>query len=178
MGTGSEHARQDATSFDAVVRYATESGKPAVAAIETKLTEPFSRAKYDTDRYREVAARSSVWIDPTNPDLSRVGWNQIWRNHLLVEAIRQQPDAPPDLLAYAMVVHHPQDKRCIKVTEGYGELLAAPHESFIVLTLAEIVDACQPLVTNTMHAAWLGDFADRYLNLDLSEEAWLAAPRD
>jgi len=169
---------KDATSFDVVVHYKTADGKAAIAAIETKLTEPFSRKKYDTPRYREVAAKSSVWADPTSPELARVAWNQVWRNHLLVEAIRQQPEADADLLGYAIVVHHPADERCIRATDGYRALLAPPPESFLVLTLTEIVETWQPVVAQTAHVEWLGDFTDRYLNLELSEDAWSARTSD
>lgn len=163
----------DATSFDVVIRYATRRGQPAIAAVETKLTEPFSPKKYYTARYRETARKSSVWKNPDSPALAESAWNQIWRNHLLVERIRQQPGADPDLLGYALVVHHPLDTRVAKAIAGYTELLNPPGESFLAIPLDQVVDAWTSLLEGTSNAQWIHDFADRYLNLGLSEDAWL-----
>lgn len=167
----STHLR-DATSFDAVINYTTADGRPAIASIETKLTEPFSRKRYHTECYREVAARSSVWLDPADPALATTRWNQIWRNQLLVESIRQQPDADPSLLGFAIVVHHPRDTRCADITREYQKFLTPPGDSFKVLTLEDIIEEWQPLVFHTTQVNWLMDFYDRYLNLKLSEDAW------
>ena len=162
----------DATSFDTAVRYTTRDGHPALAAIETKLTEAFSQKRYGhddhhADRYRAVARKSRVWRDPEDRALSDIRWNQIWRNHLLVESIRQHE---PRLLGCEIVVHHPDDARCATAIAGYRELLQDADGIFGSLTLAEIVTAWRPLVAGTKHRSWLVDFADRYLNLGLSEQ--------
>lgn len=160
----------DATSFDVAVRYTTRDGHPALAAIETKLTEAFSQKRYGhddhrVDRYRAVAKNSRVWRDPTDPALTDIRWNQIWRNHLLVESIRQHE---PGLLGCEMVVHHPDDDRCASVIDGYRSLLHDDEGAFGSLTLARIVTTWRPLVAGTKHRRWLSDFEDRYLNLGLS----------
>jgi hypothetical protein len=165
----------DATSFDVVVHYSTATGRAAIAAIETKLTEPFSTKKYDTPRYREVASLSAVWTDPAAPDLASTTWNQICQKHLLVEALRHQTDADPNLLGSAIVVHHPDDTRARAATNAYRKFLAAPDRSFLVWTLDRIVELWRPIVVGSQHAQWLSNFADRYLNLHLSEPAWREA---
>ena len=164
----------DATSFDVAVRYTTRDGRPALAAIETKLTEPFSQRTYGlddhhTERYRKVATASTVWHDPAAIELTDKRWNQVWRNHLLVESIRQ---AEPGLLGCEIVVHHPNDDRCRTAIEGYREFLASPDDTFGSFTLGQIVSAWKKLITTPAQRKWLNDFQDRYLNLELSQEAW------
>lgn len=160
----------DSTSFDVAVHYTTRSGESAIAGIETKLTEPFSQRTYGsndhhTERYRAVACRSSVWIDPMAESLTDKRWNQIWRNHLLVESIRQ---TEPGLLGSEIVVHHPLDSRCTAAIAGYSAHLTSPEESLRTLTLDTIVGTWSSLVTADADRQWLTDFADRYLNLELS----------
>ena len=165
---------QDATSFDVAVRYLMRDGRPALAAIETKLTEPFSQRTYGlgdrhTDRYRAVATASQVWRDPTTETLTDKQWNQIWRNHLLVESIRQ---SEPGLLGYAIVVHHPDDMHCAASIGGYEGFLVDPAASFRSFTLDRIVATWMPMLANVEQQRWLRDFNDRYINLDLSQAAW------
>ncbi len=159
---------QDATSFDVVARYTTRDGWPAIAAIETKLSEPFSQRTYGVDddhaeRYRAVASTSKMWIDPLAATLTDVRWNQIWRNHLLVESIRHHE---PGLLGCQVVVHHPDDTRCTTAIAGYTEHLTEADQSFRAFTLRDIVDAWRPLVSGD-DEQWLVDFTDRYLHLHL-----------
>jgi hypothetical protein len=161
---------RDATSFDVVVWYTTRAGERALAAIETKLTEPFSQKRYDTDRYREVAQASAVWQHPAASELADIRWNQVWRNHLLVESIRQQP-GNEDLLGYALVVHHPKDERCTLATGAYSELLD-DRSSFRALDLAQIVERWRPILEHHDASPWLDDFEARYVDLDLSASAW------
>jgi hypothetical protein len=163
----------DATSFDVAVRYTTRSGEPALAAIETKLTEPFSPTVYGrdpgdprTEVYRSVARKSRVWIDTEDPSLTDSRWNQVWRNHLLVESIRQHE---PGLLGAEIVVHHPLDDRCANTCAAYRQFLTDPGGSFDSITIDEIVATWRGLVTRPAHKRWLKDFAARYINLDLSQ---------
>ena len=167
---------RDATSFDVVARYVRADGRAAIAGIETKLTEPFSQKIYGLDdhhakRYREVARRSDVWRDPDAVELTDKRWNQVWRNQLLVESIRQHE---PGLLGCEVVVHHPLDERCAKNVEGYAGFLNNPGETLVRHSLDHIVTLWEPLLRTEAERRWLGDFADRYLNLHLSEAAWTA----
>ena len=161
----------DATSFDIVVRYTTNSGARALAGIETKLTEPFSPKTFGlndhhTERYYHICSSSTVWLDPKNTNLTDRGWNQIWRNHLLVESIRQKE---PGLLGCQVVVHHPSDESCAKHIKKYIEFLSAPDQTFRRFTLADLVATWRPLLHEQPHMNWLNCFEDRYLNLALSD---------
>jgi len=164
----------DATSFDVVVRYVRADGRRAIAGIETKLTEPFSQKVYGLDdrhaeRYRDVARRSDVWLNPDDPELVDIRWNQVWRNQLLVESIRQNQ---PGLLGCEVVVHHPLDERCANNVDSYAGFLTDPDETLIRHPLDNIVAVWTPLLRTELQRQWLSDFAHRYLNLHLSEAAW------
>lgn len=131
----------DATSFDVAVRYTTRFGEPAIAGIETKLTASFSPKSYGlndhhSETYRRVAQLSTVWRDPMEKRLVDPHWNQLWRNHLLVESIRHQE---PGLLGCQVIVHHEQDKRCAAHVGRYEEFLADAEQSFRHYTLRELV---------------------------------------
>ena len=165
---------RDATSFDVVAHYARNDGREAIAGIETKLTEPFSQKSYGlddhhTDRYREVARRSDAWRDPDDRTLTDKRWNQVWRNQLLVESIRQRQ---PDLRGCEVVVHHPLDERCANNVDDYARFLTDPNETLRRYSLNHIVAAWNLLLHMDAQHRWLSDFADRYLNLHLSEAAW------
>lgn len=170
-----DHLR-DATSFDAVVRYTTKEGRPAIAAIETKLTETFSRKAYGSisdpkrrERYLAVGRRSAVWRDPEDPALADTRWNQVWRNHLLVESIRQRE---PDLLGSAIVVHHPLDLRCAATCEEYADFLVDSASTFKAVPLDVLVGVWSRVAVGRSVRSWLADFRERYLDLSLSEATW------
>ena len=127
-----------------------------------------------TDRYRAVAAASQVWRDPAATELTDKRWNQIWRNHLLVESIRQHE---PGLLGSEIVVHHPLDTRCASTIESYAQFLTRPADTFGSFTLGHIVDTWRPLLTSPSQTKWISDFGDRYLNLGLSNDAWAKRQR-
>jgi len=92
-------------------------------------------------------------------------WNQLWRNHLLVESIRE---TEPGALGCEIVVHHPLDSRCTESIAGYAAHLVAPDEPLRALTLDIIVATWSDLVSTDTDRQWLTDFADRYLNPELS----------
>jgi len=166
----------DATSFDVVARYVRADGRRAIAGIETKLTEPFSQKVYGlddhhTERYREVARLSDAWRDPDCVELTDERWNQVWRNQLLVESIRQRE---PDLLGCEVVVHHPLDERCASNVTEYSQFLNEPVETLVRHSLDQIVTVWEPLLRTDAERRWLNDFADRYLNLELSDGSWAA----
>ena len=101
-----------------------------------------------------------------DPALTDIRWNQIFRNHLLVESIRQRE---PGLLGCEIVVHHPYDSRCVATVAAYRILLSEPDDTFSSFTLADIITAWRPLVASTKHRQWLVDFDDRYMKLELSQ---------
>ena len=78
----------DRTSFDAFVSYVRPDGELAFLGIETKLTDTFSEHEYDGPTYRRFTeCEPSLWRRDAWPYLASSRWNQLWRNHLLVESL-------------------------------------------------------------------------------------------
>ncbi len=161
----------DATAFDAFVIYDRLDGMPAFLAIETKLSEPFSAHVYDTPRYREIARASAAFRDADDPNLADISWNQLWRDHLLAQALLQHPSAPEALTGRLVVVHHPADNRCLAALTDYRALLA----SGVTVTnwsLDWLTDQWRDVAVEPDEEGWVAALSDRYVDLPLSEGAW------
>ena len=161
----------DRTAFDAFVEYRRQSGGLGFFGIETKLSEPFSQKEYDTAVYRRWTERpSSPWHPEGYPNLQRKAHNQLWRNHLLVYALQEQSDYERGTI---VVTGHPLDTGLEKTIAGYRELLVDPEE-LRVWSVDRIMEAAEAAIETGAHNEWLVAFRTRYLEMDLSEEAWQA----
>jgi hypothetical protein len=161
----------DGTSFDAFVRYKRCSGESGFIGVETKLADPFSRKRYPPQKYRSLAARSPhIWNADAFEQLSDTRWYQLWRNHLLVEALRMHPRH--DYAAgIVMVVHHPLDRRGIDAIAGYRSLLRDGGSTLASASLDQVLEACAPAVRTADQRSWLEAFRTRYVDLSGSQGA-------
>ena len=79
----------DRTAFDAFVSYRTSDGRRAFLGIKTKYTEPFSRRRYESERYNALTQDSGAGFKPgAEKILVKPPTNQLWRNALLVHSLR------------------------------------------------------------------------------------------
>lgn len=159
----------DRTAFDVFLEIRDREGAKAFIGIETKLTEPFSPRVYDTPRYRALTEQTgSPWEPSRLPALLTPTANQLWRDHLLVEALRVHPTAPYGRRGHFLLAFHEGDSACAAHASQYQALLREGGSGFSAITLGHIVATWQPLLETPDQRAWLTDFADRYVNLDLS----------
>lgn len=166
----------DATAFDAVIVYDRTDGERAFVAIETKLTEPFSAKYYKTARYIELTEHTnSIWLSESWPRLSDTRWNQLWRNHMLVEAVRQHRPSPVANNGRLALVRHPADPMIGATVDAYRSFLVDPDATFVEWPLDLIVDRWLAAAETDGERAWLTAFRDRYLDLALSKDAHRAA---
>jgi len=156
----------DNTSFDAFIEYRAEGGGLGFLAIETKLTEPFSRRLADSPSYRRWMGEGGPWRPDASGQVQAVRHNQLWRDHLLAWSLLSHPRSPYSE-GKLVVVHHPQDENCRKTVAGYRGLLQ-DERSFGELTLDSITGAWGPLVED---GVWLRAFRERYLELEKSRGA-------
>jgi len=56
--------------------------------------------------------------------------------------------------------------------DNYARFLNDPGETLGRFSLDQIVAVWDPLLRTGAQRRWLGDFTDRYLNLQLNEVAW------
>lgn len=160
----------DRTAFDAFVAYRRPHGSDAFLGIEVKLADTFSPTPYDTPRYRALTERvGSPWKAEARPLLADGRWNQLWRDHLLVEALATHPRAPHGRRGSLLVVHHPEDREAAAAVERYATLLAEPSDGFRVLTLDRLVEAWLSAATTEAERHWLLALRRRYLDLRESE---------
>ncbi|MFH1375197.1 MAG: hypothetical protein ABIH35_00835 [Patescibacteria group bacterium] len=167
-----DHANEyldDRTAFDAFVKFKRPDGKGiGFIGIETKLTEPFSQVHYDSDIYRKWTERpDSPWPPNAWEKLSEIGHNQLWRDHLLAVAMTFHEHSPY-ACGFFMLVRHPEDKNCTKVTKEYKKLLKSKDESFLDYPLDELIGVMESISQKD----WLTEFKRRYLELPLSEKDW------
>ncbi len=158
----------DHTAFDAFATFRRSDGSNGCVAVETKLTEPFSRQAYDWSKYvAHPAFASGGFATVDTALLGDPRWSQLWRNHLLAlaEADRYRELGEPHLL----VVHHPLDPDCRANVSRYRQLLNDPT-AIRTADLAVICAALAPLVeSDHEHEAWAARLYDRYLDLGQSE---------
>ena len=165
----------DRTAFDAFAEFDRADGTRGFIGIETKLTEPFSQKRYDTPEYRRWSDRpDSPWPEQAWPQLADIGHNQLWRDHLLAVAMVLHPNSPYSW-GGLMVVAPPGDEACAAAMGAYGKLLKKDDDTLVDCPLEKLVGVIEEEVQSQGHVDWVADFRPRYLDLSLSEEAWVTA---
>jgi PD-(D/E)XK nuclease superfamily len=156
----------DRTSFDAFVVYTRLDGTTAFLGIETKLTESFSPGEYQKQSYRRLTeCDGSLWRPEAWATMSKSEWNQLWRNHLLVEAMCRHPRPQHGTRGRSVLIRHPGDSGVAVVVEQYRSFLAAPDDTFADWPLDRVVDAFAGACVEEQEAIWIERFRLRYLDL-------------
>lgn len=145
----------DRTAFDALIEYDSTEG-PGFIGIETKLSEPFSPKVYDKDEYRRWMVGDAPWRCDAHPRCSARALNQLWRDHLLAWALMRHGESQ-FVRGCLTVIHHAEDRDCVKAVEGYRALLRDDDKTFLSFGLDEIVSAWR-----TQAPQWAAKFAERY----------------
>jgi hypothetical protein len=87
---GDPNFTDDGTAFDAFISIRREDGTKAFLAFEVKysetMTEPEARHR---ERYDTLTHESGLFLDPDDETLRRNPSQQLWREHLLAQAIVQ-----------------------------------------------------------------------------------------
>jgi hypothetical protein len=154
----------DRTAFDAFVEYLDAEGKKYALGIETKLTEPFSQKEYDSESYRRwMKFNDAPWKADAESRVAAIAHNQLWRDHLLAFALEKHRKSKYSRCHF-MLVRHPDDQACEKITNTYRSLLSN-EESFIDMPMDRLIDSWLPRVQDEKNKSWLEAFQERYLNL-------------
>jgi hypothetical protein len=155
------------TAFDCFIDFRLPDGSSSFLAIETKLTDSFSKQRYDAARYLRVTRHHPEFWDASRLEhLNDARWSQLWRNHLLAVVLVDHPDPPYTSGRVAVVRHHLDDEGAVAVAAYKGLL----HDPDVVsdLTLDRIVAAWRPLAETPQQAEWLDAFHERYVDLSAS----------
>lgn len=166
----------DRTGLDASIRYVTADGARGVLGIETKLTEQFSAKVYALDsrpayrRYSE-APGSPFALDRLEA-LTDARWNQLWRNQMVCEAIKDEEQRDH---AEQVVVFPDDMGDTADLVQQYASLLARPA-AVRAMTLSATVNALRA-GADREDTEWLRAFRTRYVDLGLSSAlygAWMS----
>jgi hypothetical protein len=166
----------DRTGLDASIRYVTPGGARGVLGIETKLAEKFSAKVYTLDsrpayrRYSEGPG-SPFALDRLD-EFTDVRWNQLWRNQMVCEAIKDEEQRDH---AEQVVVFPDDMGETAGLVQQYASLLARPA-AVRAMTLSATVIALGD-GADSEDTEWLRAFRTRYVDLGLSSalyEAWMS----
>ncbi len=164
----------DKTAFDAFVDYARPGGSRGFIAIETKLTEPFSRASYDfAPRYSQWKKTPGWWWKHgTEVAFADKSVNQIWRNHLLSFAhLHQRNNVYSE--GYCAVVYHEDDTACSDALRRYRyQLREEALATLLDWPLGNVIDRWSEESMPSVHRKWIDGFRRRYLTLEESQQEW------
>jgi hypothetical protein len=161
----------DATAFDAFVEYRHTDGTRALLGVETKLTESFTKHHYASPNYdRWMNGADSPWLADSAVAASDIRHNQLWRDHLLAISMRDRSGSTYRH-ATLMFVRHPLDLECEHNVTEYRRLLTPGDRTFMDMSLDRLLTLWRPAAISDGEREWLDAFADRYLNIELSDEA-------
>ena len=145
------------SAFDVAVFHTTPDGDTGVLGIEVKYHEDLTaEAGAIKDAARRVAERGRLPIDLDDPEWGRAPLNQFLLDHLLALSITYHPDRPYGGAEFCLA-YPVGNLACARALSTYRSRLGA--SAFESRTLEEIVGALR-MCTD---AAWVNDFADRYL---------------
>jgi len=146
----------DSSAFDVCIWFDTPKGEPGFVGIEVKYHENLGqKADRHRPRYDQIADAMGCFAPESRQRLRQKPLQQIWRDHLLAGAYRMADGFADGLFAYLSPAGNTEC--CDAVEEYFGCL--TDRSTFEYWPLESLVDA----VRQSTDAAWINDFADRYL---------------
>ncbi|MBP2269234.1 hypothetical protein J3A64_004774 [Pseudarthrobacter sp. PvP004] len=171
-GVQSPYWLGDRTFIDALFRFRRQDGGLQVVAVETKLADRFSTRRTDAMgglSYQRLSDGLQIWRDLAASLESNVT-RQLTRCHALAQSVQLLDGAAADESASLLVLLHPKDvsgrSQAEKYLAGLVEGEAAAVTWDVYLSDAEATGALPRSLTDALGV--------RYVDLSLSEEAWVA----
>jgi hypothetical protein len=146
------------SAADVALFHTTPEGGTGVICIETKYYEDLNGKDYAIKpRYAEVAKASGAFVSEMLPMLQHGKLQQLWFDHLLLLATREE-DGHENAL---FVVAYPEiNGACVEAVAAYRTALdATAPVTFEARTLEDIVTVLDEIID----AEWVGAFRQRYL---------------
>lgn len=160
----------DSTSFDVFVRYEREDGGLGGVGVEVKYTEgeyPYGKQERlrmfsDDSPYHRVHDRSEMYLEGVVPELRTERFKQVWRNHLLGEAMVQRDE----LARFTSVLLFPEgNEHFAEVMEEYPRLLRPERRARVVAqTFNEFLEVLGAAGGSDRVAPWLAYLRRRYVH--------------
>ncbi len=141
-GRGDPALTGDHSAFDAFIRYETKTGRKGFVAIELKYSEscqepvPTIRPRYD-----DLAEVSGLFVDPMKPALRTNPSQQLFREHLLAQAMLMRGDV--DEARFAVIAPKANKLVANAVVAYQAELKPAGEDQvgFASITLEDTIVA-------------------------------------
>ena len=163
----------DRSAFDIFVEFLTLEEDLAFIGIEAKLTEPFSLKEHRNPLYDYWTAMDEApWKKEFQGELFMKDVNQLWRNHLLVQAL-MNVQSEKYSKGFFMTVYHQDDTECKISLDRYFSYLKNPHNASEV-SIKKIRELWEPIIINEKDKSWFEKFCNRYLDLKLSETEFMS----
>ncbi|MEV8150522.1 hypothetical protein AB0O52_20560 [Arthrobacter sp. NPDC080073] len=165
----------DRTFVDMLLRFRRQDGGLQVVAVETKLADRFSTRRTDAMgglTYQRLSDGLRIWRDlaaSLESNLTR----QLTRCHALAQSVQLLDGGAADEPASLLVLLHPNDINGRSQAETYfaglveGEGAVVTWDAY--LSVAEATGALPCSLTDALGV--------RYVDLSLSEDAWVAVER-
>ena len=113
----------------------------------------------------------SPWLPDARPKVDAVVHNQSWRDHLLAVTLLNHPRSLYNHGAL-MLVRYDGDTKGAQVVRGYSKLLRPGDQSFLDMTLSNLMSTWREVEGDESHFAWLEAFQRRYAAVEESARAF------
>jgi hypothetical protein len=148
----------DRSAFDAHLRL-TVARQPVVVGVETKYTEPFSRAEYAKSSYDQATEDSAGWFArDVGVTAQRAVTNQLWRTLMLAQLSEQTSDGAT---GHVLVLTADDDAHATAAVAGMRPLLRQPDRLHHV-TLTRL--AAEAMLEEELQP-WAALLIRRYLSI-------------
>jgi len=158
----------DPLPFDALVEFQQSGGRPGLLAVVARLADPPAAPTLNaTPVHLQWTRRPDApWLPEAEAQLAAPQLAQLWREHLLLEALAANTAAD----AWLAVVHHPANEESSAALSAYRACLR-PQHNLLDWNLAALLENWRPLLQTEKQARWLDDFELRYLQLAAARQA-------
>jgi hypothetical protein len=165
--TPKENYTGDNSAFDVALEIRV-GGQTGLLGLECKYTDSFSAREYDTDKYRSVFNDSAAFADPY-PSYTASAFNQLFRNQLIAEALKQNKKYPFCLTG---LFCFDGDEAALQTGEEFQSKLHEGQQQFKIIRYSDFIAIAQQQSLTWQQREWTMLLWARYCALQLSEPAY------
>jgi hypothetical protein len=154
----------DRSLLDGFIEYERPNGQLAFFGISLRLSDGFNQPISLTPQARSWLDRlTATWQEPVIERFIQSPCQALWRDHLLVLALRKR------YATGSLLVLSPQDNLvCPADVQAYRSLLNDP-DGVLALSLEQVIAAWETQPLEPRMEYWLPGFRQRYLDLSASQ---------
>lgn len=159
----------DNSAFDVAVEY-RRAGRRGLIGVECKYTDTFSPTEYTRDTYIQLHKNASSTFKGSYETLTSSQYNQLFRNQLVGEGLRQRGDFDE---VHVRLFCAPGDQEARATGERFSRMInASEATSFGVITYEDFITTAQQTALEWSDREWTMLLWARYCALSLSDRAY------